>query len=94
MSGVVSRSENGEKHSLCLPADAVHSENDRNYVYLLKEREGILGQEYYVDEINVRVIDKNDNWAAIGEGAVDKESRIILSASKEVEKGETVRWEE
>ncbi len=94
MSGVVSRSENGEKHSLCLPADAVHSENDRNYVYLLKEREGILGQEYYVDEINVRVIDKNDNWAAIGEGAVDKESRIILSASKEGEKGETVRWEE
>ena len=47
-----------------------------------------------MDEINVRVIDKNDNWAAIGEGAVDKESRIILSASKEVEKGETVRWEE
>ena len=94
MSGVVSRSENGEKHSLCLPADAVHSENDRNYVYLLKEREGILGQEYYVDEINVRVADKNDNWVAIEEGALDKESRIILSAAKEVEKGETVRWEE
>ncbi len=94
MSGVVSRSENGEKHSLCLPADAVHSENERNYVYLLKEREGILGQEYYVDEINVRVADKNDNWAAVEEGVLDKESRIILSAAKEVEKGETVRWEE
>ncbi len=93
-SGVVSHSESGEKYRLCLPADAVYSEKDRNYVYVLKEREGILGQEYYVDEMNVKVIDKNDNWAAIEEGAVDKESRIILSATKEIKKGETVRWEE
>ncbi len=94
LSGTISRSESGEKYSLCLPAAAVHSENNRNYVYVLKEREGILGQEYYVDEINVRVTDKNDNWVAIEEGAVDKESRIILSATKEVKKGEAVRWEE
>lgn len=94
LSGTISRSESGEKYSLCLPAAAVHSENNRNYVYVLKEREGILGQEYYVDEINVRVTDKNDNWVAIEEGAVDKESRIILSATKEVKKGEAVRWED
>ncbi len=94
LSGTVSRSESGEKYRLCIPTVAVHSENNRNYVYVLKEREGILGQEYYVDEINVSVIDKNDNWAAIEEGTVDKESRIILSATKEVKTGESVRWEE
>ncbi|MCX4350124.1 MAG: hypothetical protein OSJ60_00665 [Lachnospiraceae bacterium] len=94
LSGTVSRSESGEKYRLCIPTVAVHSENNRNYVYVLKEREGILGQEYYVDEINVSVIDKNDNWAAIEEGTVDKESKIILSATKEVKTGESVRWEE
>ena len=94
LSGTVSRSESGEKYRLCIPTVAVHSENNRNYVYVLKEREGILGQEYYVDEINVSVIDKNDNWAAIEEGTVDKESNIILSATKEVKTGESVRWEE
>ena len=47
-----------------------------------------------MDEINVSVIDKNDNWAAIEEGTVDKESKIILSATKEVKTGESVRWEE
>ncbi len=94
LSGTVSRSESGEKYRFCIPTVAVHSENNRNYVYVLKEREGILGQEYYVDEINVSVIDKNDNWAAIEEGTVDKESRIILSATKEVKTGESVRWEE
>ncbi len=94
LSGTISRTESGEKYRLCIPAAAVHSEDNRNYVYVLKEREGILGQEYYVDEINVSVIDKNDNWAAIEEGTVDKESRIILSATKEVKTGESVRWEE
>lgn len=94
LSGTVSRSESGEKYRFCIPTVAVHSENNRNYVYVLKEREGILGQEYYVDEINVSVIDKNDNWAAIEEGTVDKESKIILSATKEVKTGESVRWEE
>lgn len=93
-SGTIFRSESGEKYGLCIPAASVYSENGRSYVYALKEREGILGQEYYVEEINVRVIDENENWVAIGEGAVDKESRIILSATKEVKKGETVRWEE
>lgn len=93
-SGSISRSETGEKYRNCLPMSALHAENDRNYVYVLKEREGILGQEYYVDEVNVRVIDKNDNWAAVEEGALDKDSKVILSATKEMKKGDTVRWEE
>lgn len=93
-SGVVSRIESGEKYRTCLPAAALYSENDRNYIYVLKEREGILGQEYYVDEVSVRVIDKNDNWVAIEEGMLDGDSKIILSAAKEIKKGDTVRWEE
>lgn len=92
--GSISRSDTGEKYRLCLPTTALHEENDRNYVYVLKEREGILGQEYYVDEVNVRVIDKNDNWAAIEEGILDQESVIILSATREFKRGDTIRWEE
>lgn len=94
MSGSISRSDPGEKYRLCLPPDAVHEADKQNYVYVLKEREGILGQEYYVDTVNVKVIDRNDNWVAIQEGALDGESRIIVSSTKEISKGETVRWEE
>lgn len=93
VSGVISKSEKGEKYRLCIPAAALYTENDRNYVYVMKEREEILGEEYYVDEINVRVIDKNENWAAIEEGVLDQESRIILSSTREFERGDTVRWE-
>lgn len=92
--GSISKSDKGEKYGLCLPLAALHTENDRSYVYVLKEREGILGEEYYVDEVNVRVIDKNENWAAVEEGVIGKESIIILSATREFERGDTVRWEE
>ncbi|MBD5547991.1 MAG: hypothetical protein HDQ97_11415 [Lachnospiraceae bacterium] len=92
--GSISRSDKGEKYGLCLPLAALHTENDRNYVYVLKEREGILGEEYYVDEVNVKVIDKNENWAAVEEGVIGKESIIILSATREFKRGDAVRWEE
>lgn len=94
MSGSISRSEQGERHRLCLPVSALHEKDKRYSVYVLKEREGILGQEYYVDEVSVRVLDQNDNWAAIEEGALDTQSRVIVSATKEIRTGETVRWEE
>lgn len=94
MSGSISRTETGEKHRLCVPIGAVTTKEDRSSVFVLKEREGILGQEYYVDEVNVKVLDKNDNWAALDAGAIDQDSQIILSADKEIKKGETVRWEQ
>ena len=62
-------------------------------MYVVSEREGILGQEYYVEEINVSVIDKNDNWAAV-EGALTEDSRIIISSTGEVTKGDVVRLSE
>ena len=94
ISGSISRSDPGEKYRLCLPPAAVHEAEKQSYVYVLKEREGILGQEYYVDTVNVKVLDQNDNWTAIQEGILDRESLIILSSTREIRKGETVRWEE
>lgn len=94
LSGRVSRSEPGEKHRLCIPPSAVYEKYDTNFVYVLKEREGILGQEYYIDEAIVRVIDKNEVWAAIDNGVLAKDSKVIISSTKEFKKGDVVRWED
>lgn len=90
LSGKMICSRVGEKYPCCVSLLALHSENDRNFVYVVSEREGILGTEYYVEEITVSVADKNDNLAAI-EGAVTEESRIIESSTKEIRKGDVVR---
>lgn len=94
MSGTVSHTETGEKYPLCIPAAALFTKDNSSYVYVLKQREGILGQEYYIEETNVKVLDKNDNWAALETGAVNQDSKIVLSSTKEIKKGDTVRWEQ
>lgn len=91
LSGTMKHSEIGEKYSCCLSPMAVHTENTRSYVYVVKEREGILGMEYYVEEVNVRILDENEYWVAV-EGALDSESQVIVSATKEIKNGEIVRF--
>lgn len=90
LSGKMTCSKVGDKYPVCVSLLALHAENDRNFVYVVNEREGILGTEYYVEEITVSVVDKNDKFAAI-EGAVNDESRIIESSTKEIKKGDVVR---
>lgn len=49
----------------------------------MKQREGILGEESYIEEINVTVQDQNENYAAIT-GALDGDTMIVVSATKEI----------
>ena len=93
LSGTMSRSEQGERHSVCVTPAAVHKADIRSYVYVVKERDGILGKEYYAEQINVRIQDENDSWVAV-EGALDSDSLIISSSTKEVKNGDVVRLEE
>lgn len=90
LSGKLTCSKTREKRPACISLSALHSENGRYFVYVVNEREGILGTEYYVEEITVSVADQNDKLAAI-EGAVSDESLILESSTKEVKKGDVVR---
>ena len=93
-SGTITCAKAGEKRPCCIPLLALHENpGGSSYVYVVSEREGILGMEYYVEEINVSVADKNDKLAAV-EGALSEESRIIQSADKEIQKGDVVRLAE
>ena len=93
LSGKLSHAEPGEKQACCIPSSSVYYTTDgRTYVYVLSEREGILGQEYYVEERSVKVLDQNENWTAVEPGVLDGESRIITSADKQFGKGDVVRW--
>lgn len=92
LSGKLICSKQGEKYPCCISPDALHKDGTRNYVYVLKTREGILGEEYYVEEVTVKILDQNDDWAAIEPGVLDEDSKIITSADKEFSKGDVVRW--
>lgn len=93
LSGSITCVETGEKYKTCISPLAIHEENKRYFVYVVKEREGILGMEYYVEEVNVKILDSNDDWAAV-EGALDEDSQIIISSTKDISRGDVVRWED
>ena len=93
LSGTMTRAESGERHPTCVTPMAVHKEGTRNYVYVVKERDGILGMECYASQVNVRVLDENESWVAV-EGALDGDSLIISSSTIEVKNGDVVRLEE
>lgn len=92
LSGKLIFSRQGDKYGCCIPPSALYKDETRYYVYVLGTREGILGEEYYVEEVTVKVLDQNDNWVAIEPGIIDEDSKIITSADKEISKGDVVRW--
>lgn len=88
--GSFSLAKTGEKRSGCVPLSALHEANGRNYVYALRERDGILGVESYLEELTVAVADKNGDWAAL-EGALSAEDLVVIHADREIKKGDVVR---
>jgi hypothetical protein len=85
------RTVQGELHSLTVPIDAIHEENNATYIYTLNEKSSILGNEYYAEKIKVQISDKNDTYAAIESGVISIDTNIIIYSSNELEQGEIVR---
>ena len=94
MSGTMSHTESGEKQSCCVTPAAVTTVEGRSHVYVVREREGILGMEYYAEQVSVRIADQNDYFVALEHAPLDKEDRIIISSTKALENGEIVRLSE
>ncbi|MCM1184267.1 MAG: biotin/lipoyl-binding protein [Roseburia sp.] len=92
--GSVSQSVQGELRDCCIPIEALYTENDRYCVYVVREREGILGTELYVERLDVKVLDKNERYAALEEGVLGSDDKIITYATDPVKRGDTVRYME
>jgi hypothetical protein len=57
-----------EKYDVIIPAEAVHPDGFGHYVWMLRERYGSFGAEYYTVKTKVIVADTDDQYAAISRG--------------------------
>ena len=80
-----------EEYSCTVPATALRQENNKMYVFLLDTENTILGQQYVVRKTEVKVLDKNGDYAALDEGALNGDSQIIMETDRYVEDGARVR---
>lgn len=79
-----------KKYDTCVPLGALHSDGDKYYVYAINEKDTILGTETTVDKVQVNILDKNNEQAAI-EGSFSWGQQFVLTSSKTLRNGDRVR---
>lgn len=89
--GTLEMTSQSEQYSCCVPLTALYSDNNRDYVLLIRETETILGTELSVIKREVAVVDQNESNAALENGALEEADRFVVYASKEIMPGDKVR---
>ncbi len=78
------------KFNYCVPLQAVRQSNDNKYfILIIDEKDSILGKEYIASKIDVTILDKNGQYAAIEGPTINALSKIIISSDKPI--GERIR---
>lgn len=84
-----------EAYPLCVPLSALRlDEKNQTYVLVAEPYESVLGTETRARRINVTVLEKNESYAALAEGALDAQQQVIVRSEKAVDEGSRVRLQE
>ena len=83
--------QKSSQYSAVIPVQALYEEQSGYYVLLLREQQGVMGQELVAERIEVQVLDKNSTNAAIQEGLLTAEQEIIRVSSRSIGDGSRVR---
>lgn len=82
------------RFSCTIPIAALHSKDNTNYVLLAEEQETILGTELTARMRKVKVLDQDEAYAALEDGALTEEEKLIVDSDKDIKDGSRVRLTE
>ena len=89
--GTVTISKQEGERSVCVPLAALHQGQGVKYVLVYEERQTVLGSELVAVKRVVNITDSNENYASIADGYLSESEPVIVSATKPVEEGDTIR---
>ena len=78
-------------YPLCVPIGAVNEDSKEKFVYVLQETDSVLGTELTVRKVAVKILDKNESYAALEEGSISSDQKIITGSDKNLSEGSRVR---
>lgn len=85
-------SKTSENYENCISASSLYSNGMSGYViYIVEEKEGILGTQSYIRKVDVRVLDQNEKTAAIEGTGISQDVKVAAWADKSFEAGDVVR---
>ena len=79
------------KYGCCVPLDALHSDGGSSYVLIVEEQATILGTELTARKRKVKVVDQDEQYAALEDGSLTDEEKFVAAADKDVGDRERVR---
>ena len=82
-----------DSYDKLIPLTALREAGGSSYVLIAEIRSGILGESYTAVRVDVTVLKKDDNLAAV-ETNLPEEAKIITESSKYVKEGDRVRLTE
>lgn len=83
--------QESENYSCVVPLAALRQENGKYFVLLAETEDTILGEQLTARKMEVKVVEKNETYAALEAGALSEESQIITDTDRYVEEGSRVR---
>ena len=79
-----------KEYPLCLPASAVHKDNQGYFVYMLEEKDTVLGLQTIATRVVVNVEEEGEERVAVS-GTVDNQTQVVTGSSKPLSSGARVK---
>ena len=92
--GEIIISSKAKKYGTCVPLAALRQGDGSDYyILVVSKKETVLGEELIAKKIDVKVEKKDGEFAAINDGAIGKNERVIVDSNKTLEANDRVRLE-
>ncbi len=88
--GVMELDSTSEIYDFVIPIKALHNDGG-NTIYVLEEKEGILGTELSVRSMTVRLLDRNEEYAAIADELLSGDLKVVTDCDRELKNGVAVK---
>lgn len=86
--------QTSEKYAITLPLTAIHAEQSKYFVYVLEKEDTVLGEETVARKVNVSIVEKNGEYAALSDGSLSEDDSVIVESDTMLANGEKVRLKE
>lgn len=81
-----------QPYTCCVPLSALHVDaRNQPYVLAAEEVNTVLGTQLQAKKVSVTILDQNETMAALAEGAVSPNQKIIVGSDRAVDSGSRIR---
>jgi multidrug efflux pump subunit AcrA (membrane-fusion protein) len=86
-------SSNSKAYNTLIPIDALREGDDGYYVYVISQKKGTLGDEYFARQVKVEVEAYDSSKAAVSDGVMPMD-KVIVTTDKTLSDGDQVRLQD